>query len=330
MVPGVPDVPKVPGVQALNFAARWFDPQTVHRTFEPLIADWQREWYDSPPSRRAWVSLRGCVAFLCAAVISTPAVVAAPIPHLLTRRVAGRVIVFCLIAADLLSIPMVRSIEAPWLPTLLLRAIPTGLLMAFPFAMIIAVDAIRKDAGVPPHIARAAALKLAVIAMLLTIAVNGLVLPFATQQWWKVTTPAGWNIPEPTLTQLSTPALLTHPDRYTAIVPGHYTRAGEIRRELIKRVVLSMMPALFIWLRWSAWSHPRRRQFWPLPALAMTALVIVAFFVTFFGGFRLEIEWEMQPGTGLMLPLIVFGLWSLAEQEWARRTWRGPSVPHEA
>lgn len=303
-----------PGTRALAFASRWFDPATVHRTFEPLIADWQREWYESPPARRAWVSVRGLSAFACAALVSTPGIVATPTPHLLTRRVAGRVIVFCLIAADLLSIPIVRSLEAPWLPTLLLRAIPEGLMMAFPFAMIIAVDAIRKDAGVPPHITRAAALKLGVIAMLLTITINGFVLPFATQQWWKVTTPAGWNIPEPTLTQLSTPALLTHPDRYTAIVPGHYTRAGEIRRELIKRVVMSLIPAMFIWLRWSTLSHPRRRRFWPLPASAMTLLVIVVFFATFFGGFRIEIALGMPLGTGLMLPPIVFGAWALAEQ----------------
>ena len=31
--------------RALAFASRWFDEATVHRTFEPLIADWQREWY---------------------------------------------------------------------------------------------------------------------------------------------------------------------------------------------------------------------------------------------------------------------------------------------
>ena len=319
-----------PGTRALAFASRWFDPALVHRTFEPLIADWQREWYESPPSRRAWVSARGFMAFVCAAVISMPSVVATPTPHLLTRRVAGRIVVFCLVAADLLSIPMVRSIDAPWLPTFMLRAFPATVLMAFPFAMIIAVDAIRKHHDVAPHVERAAALKLAVIAMLFMISIGSFVLPFTTQQWWKVTTPAGWNIPEPTLTQLSTPALLTHPDRYTAIVPGHYTRAGVIRRELIQRVVMSAMPAMFIWLRWSALSHQRRRRFWPLPASAMTVVVIVAFFVTFFGGFRLENEWRMQPGTGLMLPLIVFGAWALLEQQFARRSWRGPSLAHEA
>ena len=45
--------------RALAFVSRWFDEATVRRTFEPLIADWQREWQDAPPARRRWVSLRG-------------------------------------------------------------------------------------------------------------------------------------------------------------------------------------------------------------------------------------------------------------------------------
>jgi hypothetical protein len=37
--------------RALEFASRWFDESTVRSTFEPLTADWQREWQDAPPSR---------------------------------------------------------------------------------------------------------------------------------------------------------------------------------------------------------------------------------------------------------------------------------------
>ncbi len=81
MVPKVPEVPKVPGVRALSFASRWFDPATVHRTFEPLIADWQREWYESAPSRRPWVSIRAWAAFICSAAISSPGIIATPTPR---------------------------------------------------------------------------------------------------------------------------------------------------------------------------------------------------------------------------------------------------------
>ena len=34
----------------LAFASRWFDPDTIANVFEPLIADWQREWHDRPAS----------------------------------------------------------------------------------------------------------------------------------------------------------------------------------------------------------------------------------------------------------------------------------------
>src|SRR5262249_31946709 len=38
--------------RAIALASRWFDEQTYRRTFEPLIADWQREWQDAPPRLR--------------------------------------------------------------------------------------------------------------------------------------------------------------------------------------------------------------------------------------------------------------------------------------
>lgn len=318
-----------PGSRALAFASRWFDPAVVHRTFEPLIADWQREWYESAPSRRVWVSCRAWAAFVCTAAMSMPAIVTTPIPRSISRRVAKRIIVFCVVAAAALSVPMVRSmgslgIEPPLWAMLLLMFMPTAVGIAFPFAMVIAVDAIRRN-DAPPHVERAAALKLGVIAVCFMLALGGLVGPFASRQFVRVSTPAGWNIPAPRIQQLSTVALLNHPDRSTAIVPGQYTRAGVIRRELMNRSVLSLMPAMFVWLRWTSLGY-RRRRFWPLPGSAMTALVIVAFFPALFGGVLLEHEWAMQPGTGLLLPLIVFGSWSLIQQRFAQRSLDAPSV----
>jgi hypothetical protein len=95
-------------------------------------------------------------------------------------------------------------------------------------------------------------------------------------------------------------------------------------------LVLSVLPALFVWLRWTALGQPRRR-FWPLPAAAMTAIVVVVLVMTTFAGSTLEYKWALQPGTGLALPLIAFGVWTLAEQRFARRSGRTRSAaPHEA
>ncbi len=73
------------GTRALAFASRWFDAATVRRTFEPLIADWQREWHESAPS-----GARGCrsarwAAFVCAAAISSPGVITTPTPRSISR-----------------------------------------------------------------------------------------------------------------------------------------------------------------------------------------------------------------------------------------------------
>lgn len=61
----------------------------------------------------------------------------------------------------------------------------------------------------------------------------------------------------------------------------------------------------------------------------MTAIVLVVFVITTFAGSTLEYKWALQPGTGLVLPLIVFGVWSLAEQRLARRPWRARSAAHD-
>jgi hypothetical protein len=74
--------------RALAFASRWFDAATVRGTFEPLIADWQREWQDAMPSRRAWTSARGLVAFICAVIVSGPRIALTPAPTSVTDRVA--------------------------------------------------------------------------------------------------------------------------------------------------------------------------------------------------------------------------------------------------
>ena len=77
---------------------------------------------------------------------------------------------FCVLIGGALGIPILRSpdtrwVDTPWLVTFLLLALPVGIVMAFPFAMVIAVDAIRRGQA-PLHVERAAAVKLALGAAL--------------------------------------------------------------------------------------------------------------------------------------------------------------------
>lgn len=309
--------------RALAFASRWFDEATVRGTFEPLIADWQREWQDSPPPHRAWVSVRGLVAFVCAVAFSSPNIIRTPIPRSIAGRVATRIAMFCSIVAGLLSIPMVRSISAQSmellsLPTVLLLALPGALMIAFPFSMVIAVDAIRHEDGVARQVERAAALKVAVLAVVFMVMVGGFVVPFASQEWLRISTPVGWNTPPPKLNQLSTLALLRHPDRETAIVPGQYTRAGVIRATLMNRASASLMPALLMWLRWTMLNQRRRRRYW-LGSIPATALIAAAFFTASYSGYVLENELRWRPGSGLWVPVVALSAWSILQQVYSTR-----------
>ncbi len=50
------------GEGVLRFARAWFDEGTVTRVFEPLVADWQREWIDTSGAKRIMIAvLPACV-----------------------------------------------------------------------------------------------------------------------------------------------------------------------------------------------------------------------------------------------------------------------------
>jgi hypothetical protein len=71
----------LPGTRALAIASQWFDPRTVSTVFEPLVADWQRQWLDAAPPKRARTWLHGAAAFCVATVTASPQVVATKISN---------------------------------------------------------------------------------------------------------------------------------------------------------------------------------------------------------------------------------------------------------
>jgi len=307
--------------RALAFATRWFDDATVRRTFEPLVADWQREWQEASPASRARVSLRGLAAFMCAVVVSSPQIARTTAPSSVTNHVARRIARFTFPATALLIMPLVTNIEASWLSGIrVLLIVPQALVLAFPFAMVGAADAIRGHEVLPPHVERALVTKLAMIAVALMVFFHGWVVPAANQAWRAKMTPAGVSAPARGVRELTTTDLINDPSRAHA---GETTNAGGraavIRRELNNRANLALLPAVLLWLRWGMLERPRRRWYSPLPSWLLNPILIGAFLLLNVIGVN------SGAAVGVWLPTFVF----LAAGLISRRS-RPPLVQHEA
>lgn len=304
--------------RALAFARRWFDDATVRRTFEPLIADWQREWQDAPSSRRGLIAFYGFTAFACAVIISIPRIALTPSPDGLTNEIVRRVTAFTAVATAVLMIPVVIELTTWWMKdaswvrgSLYLLALPSAITMAFPFAMTGAVDVIQRR-GMLPHAGRAALLKLGAIALLFMLAYSGWVVPASGQAARKAMNPDGMGAPLLRVEDLTTSQLVFDPDRATVFAQGTYSksRSASIRSELNKRIVLIALPMVLLWLRWRAFGARRSRWIKPLPWMAATMIAFAAFLGLFFLGFRLEKEFQLAPGIGCWLPIAAFAAWA--------------------
>jgi len=301
----------------LGITAWLFGADMKQRIFEPLIADWQREFQNASPLRRIGVLLRGLAAFVCAVIVSSPQIVLTPAPAGLTNEIAGRVTRFTAIATAVLMIPVVIELTRWWMKdaswirgSLYLLALPSAITLAFPFAMTGAVDVIRSR-ELLPHVGRAALLKLGAFAAMFMLIYAGWVVPAAGQAARTAMNPPRMSAPLLRVEELTTFQLVFDPDRATVFAQGTYSasRAFSIRSELNKRVVLTSLPLALMWLRWRAFSLPRRRWIGPLPWMAATPIGMGACIVLFFLGFRLEKELGLTPGIGNWLPLAAFALW---------------------
>jgi hypothetical protein len=302
--------------RALAFASRWFDPDTVRRIFEPLIADWQREWQDAPPARRWRVSVRGLCAFVCAVVVSSPRLALTPTPRAVTQRVAVRILKFVAILTPILMIPVVIEIGTWWMrdaswvrASLVLFAVPSAITLAFPFAMARAVDAIRRW-ELPAHAERAAAFKLGVFAVTFMMLYTGWIVPAASRAATSAMNPPGMGAPLRAMRDLTTYELVVDPARATVFAPGTslVSQSINLQRELNQRAALVALPIVLLWLRWRALNQRRGA---PLPEVVGTMIAIATLFASSYGGVRLEREWHMWAGSGSWLPVATFFMWGL-------------------
>ena len=280
--------------RALAFAARWFDEATVRGTFEPLVADWQREGQHAPASRRWSASLSGLWAFIVATIVSFPRIVLTPAPPTVMNRVVTRVTRFTLAASVPLILPFVFDVPMNWVPaSMVVFLVPQALTIVFPFAMVLAVDAIRRHEPLPPHVERATVMKLGLSAVLLVIVFHGWVTPAANQAWRRAAfqaqlaarsggveaAPLPAGAPARGVRELTTIELVMDSAHAHA---GENTNAGgraaALRSELNNRASFAMLPVLFLWLRWRSLDLPRRRWF-PMPAGVATLAILGAYFL---------------------------------------------------
>jgi hypothetical protein len=305
----------MPGLRSLTFARRWFDAGTVSRVFEPLVADWQREWNDAGPRRRSWVSVRARLAFATAVIVCLPQSVATPTPVAVTRRVLGHLLVSTCACATLLALPLLWEIDPLWLRGgLFVFALPASIALAFPFAVAAGVDALRCHEALPPHRARVAALKLAVAGCLVMFVSIGWVTPASNQQWRA--TMAGDRPPPPNgIRELTIVELVAYPSRAKAHEPSS-GRVG-IQRELNNRLSLILLPAAMVWLRSQILDMPRRR-FSPPPLGVVTVACLMGFVLLRWSDRPFERALLLPPGAGAWLPLLAMLLLGVAMPWWTR------------
>lgn len=176
----------IPGTRALAFASRWFDSSTVSRVFEPLIADWQREWQDATGFVRFGVRIRGGSALLLSMIAMSPTILLAPWPAGTLRRIITRVTVSTAVVSALMLIPFVidlaRNLDVGVSLYLVCLLLPSTVAMAFPFAITTVVDLIR-TAPQPIREERLAAVRFKVAAVMLMVILVGWGFPAANQQF---------------------------------------------------------------------------------------------------------------------------------------------------
>ncbi|MDP2054275.1 MAG: hypothetical protein Q8L75_11610 [Acidobacteriota bacterium] len=285
--------------------------------FEPLVADWQRQWSEATPVQRRWIDGKGRAAFLVTAVMMTPRLATAPTavhPRPLTVAIG-----FWLVTSCLLLIPIIdEDIPLRFLWLLL----PGCLTMMLPFAILPAIDAMRRNGGEPTQQQRRATLTLAAVAVCGVAIGQGWLTPAANQYFRNEMmtamngrpTVAGRGIREVTTGELIAGDV--------AILPA---LQGTPRvREINMRLSLALLPAVLAWLRWQSLSRSRRRS-WPVVRSCLLAVSATAAFIAVMPASPALERLFQAPGFGPPLALAVFAAIARSGIWWRQRA--APEAP---
>jgi hypothetical protein len=174
---------RLPGVRLLRVANDWFDAATVARVFEPLVADWQREYLSAPVGRaRVTCRVRGAFAFCSTFVSLSPRALASPLRIAVDGAAWLWLAVFSLLAC-VLQVPMfdwpsnliAQGCLVVWLA-------PSFLAAAVPFALVPVGLRLAQSAG-PEWARRRALVRCALVVTTAHCLALGWLVPAANQAW---------------------------------------------------------------------------------------------------------------------------------------------------
>jgi len=316
----------MPGTRLLALARCWFPPSTVSSVFEPLVADWQREWMDASRSRRTWIATRGAAAFARAAVVCSSQVLFTAPPAAMTRRVMSRLINLTAIASVPFLIPYwleVRTLPVDIAIPLAIWIVPSAIAAALPFTFGFSSDGTRRDRSGPTRSERAMTLQLAALAVLGIVLLQGWVVPAANQRYragmvkheaFTALSLDATGEPPRGIRELNTFELATEFAATPASDHPH-GRANVLGRALYARVAFPVLALVLMWLRWRTPAAPRRR--WS-PAITTPIALVLTGLTYFTLGGVIDLALGGGPALGAVAPIVVFLLFG-----WFRGQSRG-------
>jgi hypothetical protein len=286
----------------LGVAQLWFSPDVVATVFEPLIADWLHARLQRPAASRWRTDASWTAVFLSTFALSLPrAVFWTPAPPGTLRRPLIRVIASTAVISSVMLLPFLSELRtaAPLrLAELLLLMLPSIVAIAFPFALLSAVDAIRGKTA-PSPVERIATVQFAIAGVVVSALLSGWPLPAANEQFRESVRGGAVAPISRAVRELSTYELVIHPARANSA--EHFSEAGYVRRELHNRGMMALLPAVLVWIRWVFLAVRRRSS--PTPTSGVTIAVMAAFFAFYFLGINSERALNLQPGSGVWLPM---------------------------
>lgn len=300
----------MPGTRLMQFAHRWFPSAIVSSVFEPLVADWQRQWNDATPAQRQWINAKGFAAF------ATTTAVMMPRATFTSASFRARPLVlagsFWLVTSCLLPIPFMRE----WPGEFLWLLLPGSLTVMLPFAILPAIDAMRREGEAPTPSDRRGALLLVAVAVLGVIIGHGWITPAANQRWRNAVMSELNGRPSVAyrgLKEMTTSELLAGEG---SSIPR--LRETERVRELNMRATMAALPIVLAWLRWHALTRPRRRS-WPVTTSWLLAASAAGFFIAVMPAAALLEQAVPAPGFGPLLGLALFAFTARTGIWWRQR-----------